>query len=73
MAQEIQLRSDLQIEAHQLSIEDLFKSFYAVPDFQREYVWKAEMWSSSLRTFAMNCMTKTARLKRARSISLVVS
>jgi hypothetical protein len=35
-------RSDLQIEAQQLSIEDLFKSFYSVPDFQREYVWQPE-------------------------------
>lgn len=42
MNQEVQSRSDLQIEAQQLSIEDLFKSFYAVPDFQREYVWQAE-------------------------------
>lgn len=42
MPQEIQLRSDLQIEAQQLSIEDLFKSFYVVPDFQREYVWQPE-------------------------------
>jgi uncharacterized protein with ParB-like and HNH nuclease domain len=42
MAPDNQLRSDLQIEAQQLSIEDLFKSFYAVPDFQREYVWQPE-------------------------------
>jgi hypothetical protein len=42
MAQELQTRNDLQIEAQQLSIDDLFKSFYAVPDFQREYVWKPE-------------------------------
>ena len=42
MSQDIQHRNDLQIEAQQLSIEDLFKSFYAVPDFQREYVWQPE-------------------------------
>lgn len=42
MSQETQTRSELKIDAQQLSIEDLFKSFYAVPDFQREYVWKPE-------------------------------
>lgn len=42
MNQEVYSRSDLQIEAQQLSIEDLLKSFYAVPDFQREYVWQPE-------------------------------
>ncbi|MCC3452022.1 MULTISPECIES: DUF262 domain-containing HNH endonuclease family protein [unclassified Microcoleus] len=30
------------IESHNLSIADLFKEFYAVPDFQREYVWADE-------------------------------
>ncbi|MEG5163099.1 DUF262 domain-containing HNH endonuclease family protein [Microcoleus sp. AT3-A2] len=30
------------IESHNLSIADLFKEFYAVPDFQREYVWAEE-------------------------------
>jgi uncharacterized protein with ParB-like and HNH nuclease domain len=42
MTVDISQRSDFQIEAHQLSIEDLFKSFYSVPDFQREYVWQPE-------------------------------
>src|SRR5579871_368286 len=42
MPTDISQRSDLQIEAQQLSIEDLFKSFYSVPDFQREYVWQPE-------------------------------
>lgn len=42
MSQDTQPRNDLQIEAQQLSIEDLFKSFYEVPDFQREYVWQPE-------------------------------
>jgi len=30
----------LKIESQDLSVEDLFKDFYAVPDFQREYVWE---------------------------------
>lgn len=30
------------IESSDLTIESLFKDFYAVPDFQREYVWKPE-------------------------------
>ncbi|MFC1548176.1 DUF262 domain-containing protein, partial [Candidatus Neomarinimicrobiota bacterium] len=28
------------IESQDLSIEDLFKDFYSVPDFQREYIWE---------------------------------
>jgi len=28
------------IESNNLSIADLFRDFYSVPDFQREYVWK---------------------------------
>lgn len=28
------------IEANNLSIKDLFKEFYSVPEFQREYVWQ---------------------------------
>lgn len=35
MAQE-----SLKIESKDLSVEDLFKDFYTVPDFQREYVWE---------------------------------
>lgn len=30
------------IESKDLSISDLFKDFYSVPDFQREYVWERE-------------------------------
>lgn len=30
------------IESRNLSIADLFKEFYAVPDFQREYVWEKD-------------------------------
>jgi hypothetical protein len=30
------------IESDDLSLDDLFKDFYAVPDFQREFVWKPE-------------------------------
>jgi uncharacterized protein with ParB-like and HNH nuclease domain len=37
-----QRQSDLSIDAKPLSIEKLFADFYAVPDFQREYVWQAE-------------------------------
>jgi uncharacterized protein with ParB-like and HNH nuclease domain len=30
------------IESHNLSVSELFKDFYSVPDFQREYVWETE-------------------------------
>lgn len=30
------------IDSDDLSVADLFKSFYAVPDYQREYVWGTE-------------------------------
>lgn len=32
----------LKIESNDLSISQIFKDFYAVPDFQREYVWERE-------------------------------
>lgn len=32
----------LKIESQDLSVSDLFKDFYSVPDFQREYVWQRE-------------------------------
>ena len=32
----------LKIESQDLSIESLYKDFYTVPDFQREYVWERE-------------------------------
>ena len=38
----VQRQSDLSIDAKPLSIEKLFADFYAVPDFQREYVWQPE-------------------------------
>ncbi|MCY7408138.1 MAG: DUF262 domain-containing protein [Alkalinema sp. CAN_BIN05] len=28
------------IESRNLSVAELFRDFYSVPDFQREYVWK---------------------------------
>ncbi len=30
------------IESNDLSISDIFKNFFSVPDFQREYVWERE-------------------------------
>ena len=30
------------IESNDLAISEIFKDFYAVPDFQREYVWERE-------------------------------
>lgn len=30
------------IESHNLSVAELFRDFYSVPDFQREYVWKRD-------------------------------
>ena len=35
-------RTAPRIESDDLSLEELFKDFYAVPDFQREYVWESE-------------------------------
>lgn len=37
-----QRQSDLSIDAKPLSVGKLFEDFYAVPDFQREYVWQPE-------------------------------
>ena len=34
--------SAFKIESNDLEIAQIFKDFYAVPDFQREYVWKYE-------------------------------
>jgi len=33
-------QESFKIESKDLSIEDLYKDFYTVPDFQREYVWE---------------------------------
>jgi hypothetical protein len=33
-------QESLKIESKDLSIEDLYKDFYTVPDFQREFVWE---------------------------------
>lgn len=30
------------IESNDLSLEDVYKDFYTVPDFQREYIWERE-------------------------------
>jgi uncharacterized protein with ParB-like and HNH nuclease domain len=38
----VQRQSDLSIDAEPLSVEKMFGDFYAVPDFQREYVWQRE-------------------------------
>ncbi|MBZ0264209.1 DUF262 domain-containing HNH endonuclease family protein [bacterium] len=35
-------QESVKIESKDLSIEDLFKDFYTVPDFQREYVWERD-------------------------------
>lgn len=35
-------QESIKIESKDLSIEDLYKDFYTVPDFQREYVWERE-------------------------------
>ncbi len=34
--------ASIKIESQDLSIESLYKDFYTVPDFQREYVWQRE-------------------------------
>lgn len=36
------IQESLKIESKDLSIEDLYKDFYTVPDFQREFVWERE-------------------------------
>jgi uncharacterized protein with ParB-like and HNH nuclease domain len=35
-------RESMKIESKDLSIEDLYKDFYTVPDFQREFVWERD-------------------------------
>jgi uncharacterized protein with ParB-like and HNH nuclease domain len=37
-----EMKSAPKIESADLSLGDLFKDFYSVPDFQREYVWEEE-------------------------------
>ncbi|MCD6327067.1 DUF262 domain-containing protein [bacterium] len=34
--------NNIKIESRDLSVGDLFKDFFSVPDFQREYVWQQE-------------------------------
>ena len=36
------MSESFKIESDDLTIADIFKDFYSVPDFQREYVWKPE-------------------------------
>lgn len=38
----IEPRTAPKIESSDLSLGDVFKDFYSVPDFQREYVWEAD-------------------------------
>ena len=35
-------QSVFKIESNDLEIAQIFKDFYVVPDFQREYVWERE-------------------------------
>lgn len=35
-------QENFKIESNDLTISDVFKDFYTVPDFQREYVWQPE-------------------------------
>jgi uncharacterized protein with ParB-like and HNH nuclease domain len=35
-------QESLKIESKDLSIEDLYKDFYTVPDFQCEFIWERE-------------------------------
>ena len=39
-------QESIKIESKDLSIEDLYKDFYTVPDFQREFVWEREQVES---------------------------
>ncbi len=34
--------SEQTIQSHDITVTDVFQSFYAVPNYQREYVWKTE-------------------------------
>jgi hypothetical protein len=42
-------QESLKIESKDLSIEDLYKDFYTVPDFQREFIWEREQVEKLLR------------------------
>ena len=35
-------QESVKIESKDLSIDDLYKGFYTVPDFQREFVWETK-------------------------------
>ena len=41
--------NNLKIESQDVTIENLYKDFYAVPDFQREYVWEREQVEKMLQ------------------------
>ena len=34
--------SEQTIQSQDINVDNVFKSFYAVPDYQREYVWETE-------------------------------
>ena len=40
--------SDNKYRFKDLNVEECFKDFYIVPDYQREYVWRAEYEVSQL-------------------------
>ncbi len=44
--------TSLKIESQDLSIKSLYKDFYTVPDFQREYVWQRERVEKLLQAFS---------------------
>jgi len=57
------------IESQDLSVGELFKDFYSVPDFQREYVWQREQVEKLLQASTTSSMTRKAASCRAPSTS----
>ena len=50
-----------QYEFDALTVEKTFESFYIVPDYQREYVWKADEHVAKLQTAAKQVAAKLGK------------
>ena len=55
-------QSAFKIESNDLAIAQIFKDFYVVPDFQREYVWKREHVEKLLEDVLDEFYDENARL-----------
>ena len=61
--------NNLKIESQDVTIENLYKDFYAVPDFQREYVWEREQVEKMLQDLTMSFSMNMGNLLKGLNIS----